>query len=312
MTGRRLACVAGAFIALVAPTDDDPAHAMGVNEVWGTTAEFLGEGELDGTPGRELLVGTADGLEILDAASGTREWLLPPTWSLGADPRAWIEDLDGDGRDEVVLTLYLGNLLGLVRVEGGGYVEAWRVPGVTPDRLWFADVTAGPGAELVVDDGSLLVVHGDAGDVLYDSSLTLGSLEVEEVTIADYTGEGVDDVLVRFATAPNLHLVADGVIAAVGEGVGSGPSRVSGFPNPTRGSTRLTFTLPRAGRASVRIYDAMGREVRVVRDGAFGVGAHALDWDGRDDAGREVAPGVYHAEIATADGHAVRRVVRVP
>lgn len=64
-------------------------------------------------------------------------------------------------------------------------------------------------------------------------------------------------------------------------------------PNPARAGASIAFELPRAGAAHLALYDVAGREVRRLADGWLGAGAHVAHWDGRDAAGRGVAPGIY-------------------
>jgi hypothetical protein len=85
--------------------------------------------------------------------------------------------------------------------------------------------------------------------------------------------------------------------------VGDAPLRASfsaPAPNPLRGggASLLRFTLAQAGRTRLALYDAQGRLVRVLSDGVLDAGAHAVRFDGRDDAGRALAPGLYLARIA--------------
>ena len=73
----------------------------------------------------------------------------------------------------------------------------------------------------------------------------------------------------------------------------------------------LRFALPRAGRATIQIFDVAGREVNTLFDEAASTGEHEVAWDGRDGHGRGVAPVVYLARLRTEQGVAARRVVRV-
>ncbi len=77
---------------------------------------------------------------------------------------------------------------------------------------------------------------------------------------------------------------------------------LSAGPSPFRGA--LTIHVPASGR--VQVLDAQGRVRRV-----FHAAAGAALWDGRDDAGRDVAPGLYL--IRFDDGRSTRtaRVVRL-
>jgi len=81
-------------------------------------------------------------------------------------------------------------------------------------------------------------------------------------------------------------------------------------PNPSVGATRLRFVLPRAGEASVVLNDLQGRHVRRLALGMMSAGAGEAVWDGRDDSGRRVAPGVYLAVLRFENRTVVQRVVR--
>ena len=65
------------------------------------------------------------------------------------------------------------------------------------------------------------------------------------------------------------------------------------YPNPFNPSTTIAFELSKPGLASLRIYDPAGRLVRVLVDDHLTASVYREIWDGRDDAGREVASGVY-------------------
>jgi hypothetical protein len=61
--------------------------------------------------------------------------------------------------------------------------------------------------------------------------------------------------------------------------------------------TRLTFSVPRAGRASLVVYDGRGRKIRELYDEVLPSGPPPIWWDGRDDDGLVLGPGVYFARF---------------
>lgn len=91
------------------------------------------------------------------------------------------------------------------------------------------------------------------------------------------------------------------------------PVRVSlaAWPNPARGPVTLRVELPQPGPITLEIVDVQGRRVRRLVTMSLPPGTHLLTWDGRDDAGREAAPGVYFARLATGAGSSSTRVIRV-
>jgi PA domain-containing protein len=82
-------------------------------------------------------------------------------------------------------------------------------------------------------------------------------------------------------------------------------------PNPFAATTLLRFELEHEGLAELAVFDMSGRRIRQVARGWFGAGPHALAWDGRDDAGRRVKPGVYLHRLRSAGFTASRRMVLV-
>lgn len=73
-------------------------------------------------------------------------------------------------------------------------------------------------------------------------------------------------------------------------------------PHPARARGAVRFTLASAGEARLELFDAAGRRVRVLADGPLAAGAHERRWDGRDDAGRAVRPGLYLVRLGTREG----------
>jgi flagellar hook assembly protein FlgD len=51
----------------------------------------------------------------------------------------------------------------------------------------------------------------------------------------------------------------------------------------------------------VKIYDVGGRLIRTLADRRFPAGRFTLTWDGADNAGRQVAHGVYFTQVRYAE-----------
>jgi len=90
--------------------------------------------------------------------------------------------------------------------------------------------------------------------------------------------------------------------------------RLSGaFPNPFRTRTVTEFTLPVAGPARAEIHDVAGRRIAtLLHDPRTEAGTHQVVWTGRDDQGRDVAPGIYFLHVVAGNKSATRKVVRLP
>lgn len=79
--------------------------------------------------------------------------------------------------------------------------------------------------------------------------------------------------------------------------------------HPATDGAALRLRLPRAGAVRLALFDAAGRRVRTLDPGVRPAGEHVLRWDGRDDAGVRVAPGVYLAAAEWDGRRASARVV---
>ncbi len=123
------------------------------------------------------------------------------------------------------------------------------------------------------------------------------------------TAADAADLYVLVARHPHAaHSVAGTAAATIGSGaLVLGPV----WPNPVRGEGTIAFALPRAGVASLKVFDVRGRCVRTLIDGAVTAGANVALWDGRDDAGHVLPDGVYVYRLQTAGTTLTRKLLVV-
>ncbi len=80
-------------------------------------------------------------------------------------------------------------------------------------------------------------------------------------------------------------------------------------PNPLASGAQIRFALPREARIELRIYNAAGMLVRRLAEGLEKAGYRHAYWNGRDNTGRRVAPGVYCCRLNADDFHATQKLV---
>jgi hypothetical protein len=73
------------------------------------------------------------------------------------------------------------------------------------------------------------------------------------------------------------------------------------YPNPFNPTTKIEFTLTKSGFVSLEIYDVLGRKVRTLVSEKLSAGYKSVIWDGKNDAGDEVASGVYFYQLKVGD-----------
>lgn len=93
----------------------------------------------------------------------------------------------------------------------------------------------------------------------------------------------------------------------------TGWSLSTGYPNPARldDVVRIPVVVG-AGTGRLEVHDAAGRCVRRIPLDGLSPGAQEVTWDGRNDAGRAVAPGAFRVWVIAGGTRASMRLVRVP
>jgi len=71
------------------------------------------------------------------------------------------------------------------------------------------------------------------------------------------------------------------------------------YPNPFNAETRIQFAIPQTGHVFLNVYNVTGQQVRTLVDEEMTAGEHSVVWNGRDQAGRELASGVYFCRMVS-------------
>jgi hypothetical protein len=72
-------------------------------------------------------------------------------------------------------------------------------------------------------------------------------------------------------------------------------------PNPFYRTIKICYLLNAEVHTVIQVYDIMGRKIRVIANSIQEPGEYSICWDGRDDAGRNVASGVYILRFVAGD-----------
>jgi hypothetical protein len=79
------------------------------------------------------------------------------------------------------------------------------------------------------------------------------------------------------------------------------PRPVRASPNPSRAGVDIQFSTAAAGPVSIEILDLSGRRLRRAPESSYDPGEHVWAWDGRDQTGTAVPPGLYFFVVRTGD-----------
>ena len=80
------------------------------------------------------------------------------------------------------------------------------------------------------------------------------------------------------------------------------------YPNPFNPETNIQFDLPRNEQVNLVIYNTRGQQVRTLANETYEAGSHTVTWDGRDDAGNQVASGAYFYRFTTNNHLEVKKM----
>lgn len=155
----------------------------------------------------------------------------------------------------------------------GGIPQGSRGTAVSMDvtAAVVSALASGPGAKLT------LGLRATAGPV------------AQQLVYSRESGEG-----------PRLVLSLAGGTVGVGDGGVRGGLRLRALGAPFPRGGLLLCETPVPERLELAVFDLLGRRVRMLSDEVMSAGEHRVAWDGLDDDGRAVAPGLY---LARANSH---------
>lgn len=83
------------------------------------------------------------------------------------------------------------------------------------------------------------------------------------------------------------------------------------FPNPFNPQTSIEFTLNRATKVTLSVYNAIGQKIKMLVNQKMTAGHHFVSWKGLDDSGRKVAGGVYFYRMESGDFVSMKKMLLI-
>ncbi len=152
---------------------------------------------------------------------------------------------------------------------------------------------------------------GETGDWLGDGSLD-GLLRFDSIQLSYEPGRSAESGTLYF---DDLR-VSSKVLVSVAEnpvtGLPQQHTLLPNYPNPFNPETSIEWVLSQPEQqVRLEIYDALGRHIRTLYDGALPAGAHRRIWDGRDQQGQVVASGTYIYKLSAGQTRPQRKMLLV-
>jgi hypothetical protein len=219
------------------------------------------------------------------------------------------------------------------------YVGNWTAAGITQVRLWLKDIGTSNPLEIHVSVGNgnnlwqyntgFVPPSGVWGEFVVDLTSSAAFTHILNSVSGTYAQAlaGADRLLVRhdlapYTMAPDVThgdfgldhiLLTNGLVGVepTSRPVAQPVQLAPPSPNPSRGPVSLSITQPAAAGVHIEIVDAAGRRIRSVELPEAGAAPRLWVWDGLDDRGARVAPGVYRVRAFGPNGGMSRPLVRI-
>lgn len=85
-------------------------------------------------------------------------------------------------------------------------------------------------------------------------------------------------------------------------------AQVENYPNPFSQTTTIRYEIASRGQVSISIFNIMGIKVRELKEGVDDRGKHELSWDGKDDTGARLDPGIYICTVKSGENIVCHRI----
>jgi len=144
-------------------------------------------------------------------------------------------------------------------------------------------------------------------NVLFDENSICGHTWLAEPnrTWTDALGRGM------LGAASMQLLLQDPIVDNADEQLIPLPIQLSCYPNPSRGSAKLAFSLQDPAQIKLSIYNLKGQKVKSLISEQKSAGKHELNWNGTDEHGNPVSSGCYIVKLQSGKQSLNRKLMLI-
>ena len=233
--------------------------------------------------------------------------VLAVSVAVASGPKAVLKPMEGlTAKDEVRVQVLLSDL-----TEARGYGFALEYD---PTKYQFLS------AEQGVDN-----VFGSQSPLFLTSTKESGKVLIANASVtstAGVTGGGpaavvafrrIDNALGEFRLSDLTVLDASGSVNSIKniESLDMKPTEFGmeqNYPNPFNPSTQINYRIPVDTNVRVAVFNILGQRIRTLVEAYTPAGEYAVNWDGKDQAGRQVASGMYLYRMDAGSFKAIKRM----
>jgi hypothetical protein len=81
------------------------------------------------------------------------------------------------------------------------------------------------------------------------------------------------------------------------------------YPNPFNPETEIRYEIPEPNYLTLKIFNALGHEIRILVDEEKQPGSYIVRWDGKDNFGKPVSSGLYFYTLRAGEFSETRKAL---
>ncbi len=225
---------------------------------------------------------------------GTNSGGLNDIWAFDLNQDTWIELTPADSPEGRFFPTNIYDSRNHRALIFGGFVRS----GSRTNDVWAFDLTANTWQQLI-PSGDLPVARDGAVGVYIED-------EDRMVIFSGQGGSRLNDVwsLENLSQPTAIETPGEASVPTVFE-------LFQNFPNPFNPSTTIRYNLGKSTVVSLKIYNLLGQEIRVLVNETQSAGQQSVTWNGRNNFGAPVVSGIYLYRIETENFTASRKLVLI-
>ena len=149
-----------------------------------------------------------------------------------------------------------------------------------------------------------------------DAPVTLTNIDVEMSRVSSGNGRLVFQIG-NVCIPRNQHLAVNAYYDNTAAGVDVDPDEsmipkkfalYDNFPNPFNPTTQIAVDLPEAASTKITVWNIMGQKVATLHSGDLNAGHHIVNFDGRDQNGKQLTSGMYFYRVKAGKYNAIKKM----
>ena len=258
--------------------------------------------------------------------ANTNGQIIPPVEATGQIYRLWNSGNQGneyflvENRQKMLSDTYLpgeGLLIWHIDESKSGNTQEWYPTkyNLQNNEHYLVALEQADGLYQLEDTSQPSSNYGDAGDP-YPGNTNKTTFDAVTNPSSDSYTDGTSFVSVNNISVNGDTIQAD-LLVGFSAGVGDentpslpyGIELAQNYPNPFNPSTIISLSAEAPAKIKLDVFNTLGQHVKTLFDGVVGSGVSEFEWDGRNEAGHQVASGVYFYRLSQ-EGHVqTRRMV---